>query len=187
MTEPELTNIIIRAQQGDRDAFGLIFEEYSHKIYKFIFLRVRHREVSEDILSDTFIKAWIKLSQITSQKALVSWLYRVASNNIIDYYRLRKETATLEEIENLIEDSYNPVKETDLSLDQKRMLELMRHLPKEQAQVIQYRFFEDLTNAEIAHIMDKTEGAVRVVQHRAINNLKQLLNKQNHEKKHKAN
>ncbi|MBI2356231.1 MAG: hypothetical protein HYV13_03455 [Candidatus Doudnabacteria bacterium] len=88
MTDEELNKLLSEAQSGDHEAFGLIYDEYSGRIYKFIFFRVGHKEVAEDILSETFVKAWNKISQINSYKALSSWFYQVAKNNIVDYYRL---------------------------------------------------------------------------------------------------
>lgn len=181
MTDDELNNLLNKAQSGDREAFGLIYDEYSQKIYKFIFFRTSHKEVAEDILSETFVKAWQKISQINSSKALSAWLYQVAKNNIIDYYRLKKEFVALEEVEDVLEDAQNLVEALNLSLEQTKLLDLLSQLPKEQAAVIKYKYLEELENIEIAHIMNKTEGAIRVLQHRAIQHLKELLN--NNEKK----
>lgn len=178
MNEIELNNAYSRAQQGDQAAFGLIYDYFKEKLYRFIFFRVGHKEVSEDILADTFVKAWLKISQVNSPKALSGWLYQIAKNNIIDYYRIKKTTVDLEEAENaFITDSANIVDEANLEIEHLKMLKLLREIPLEQQEVIRYKFFEDLTNEEIAHIMNKTEGAIRVIQHRAIIKLKELLNK----------
>lgn len=177
MTDQELENLLKKAQKGDREAFGFIFDEFSSKIYKFVFYKTGHKEVSEDILADTFVKAWVKISQINSSKALSGWLYQVAKNNIIDYYRVKKETVALEEVENILEDPYNAIDRVNLSMEQEKVIELLKDLPREQAQVLQYRFIDDLDNSEIAELMNKNEGAIRVIQHRAILNLKQLLDK----------
>ncbi len=187
MTDQELENLLQKAQSGDREAFGFIFDEFSSKIYKFVYFRVGHKEVSEDILADTFVKAWIKISQVNSPKALSSWLYQVAKNNIIDYYRVKKETVALEDVASILEDPYNAIEQVNLNIEQQKIIELLRSLPHEQALVIQYRFFEDLDNAEIAELMGKSEGAIRVIQHRAISNLKQMLGNLsgNHENKRK--
>lgn len=178
MTDLELELILQQAQTGDSEAFGVIYDEYSGRIYKFIFRRVGHKEVAEDVLSDTFLKAWQKLTQISSPRALSSWLYQIARNNVIDYYRLKREVVALEDVEHILEDTRNLIDEVNLSLEQKRILDLLPQLSTEQAAVVKYKFLEELENAEIAHIMDKTEGAIRVIQHRAIANLRRLLNKQ---------
>ena len=176
MTEAELKQILNKAQNGDQEAFGLIYDHFSGKIYNFIYFRVGHKEVAEDILSDSFVKGWQKINQINSPEALSAWLYQIAKNNIIDYYRVKKDTVQLAEVQDFLEDEVNPVDITNLDFDQKKILQLIKHLPIEQQDVIKYKFFEDMTNEEIAYVMGKTEGTIRVIQHRAITKLKELLN-----------
>lgn len=176
MTDAELKQVLAKAQTGDTAAFSRLYDEFAEKLYRFIYFRVGHKEVAEDVLSDTFVKAWQKLTQINSPAALSGWLYQIAKNNIIDYYRIKKDFIPLEEVAEFLEDAVNPVDTINLTLDQGKILELANRLPTEQRLVIQYKFFEDLSNEEIAYILDKTEGAVRVIQHRAIIKLKELLN-----------
>ncbi|OGE83694.1 MAG: hypothetical protein A3B10_04545 [Candidatus Doudnabacteria bacterium RIFCSPLOWO2_01_FULL_44_21] len=176
MTEEELKQFLKQAQSGDSQAFGRIYDEFADKLYRFIFFRVGHREIAEDVLSDTFVKSWQKIHQINSPKSLSAWLYQIARNNIIDYYRLKKESVALEEIADTLEDAVNPIEIINATMQQKKILDVLNQLPTEQRQVIQYRFFEDLSNEEIAFILNKTEGAIRVIQHRAIIRLKELLN-----------
>lgn len=175
MTEEELKLTLEACQAGDTAAFGRIYDHFAARLYKFIFFRVGHKEIAEDILADSFIKAWTKIRQINSAKAFSAWIFQIAKNNIIDYYRVRKSTIAIEEVEQILEDATSPIDETDLRLDQKRILNALTHLPSDQQQVIRYKFFEDLTNAEIAQIMGKTEGSVRVIQHRAIVRLQEML------------
>lgn len=175
MTEEELKNWLQKAQSGDQEAFGRIYDHFADKIYRFIYFRVGHKEVAEDVLSDTFVKSWEKINQINSPSALSGWMYQIAKNNIIDYYRVKKELVALSEVEEFLEDEANPVDSANLSFQQDRILNVLSLLPQDQQQVIKYRFFEDLSNEEIAYVMSKTEGAVRVLQHRAILRLKEIL------------
>ena len=176
MTEEELKIYLQKAQNGEQEAFGLIYDQFAEKIYRFIYFRVGHKEVAEDVLSDTFVKGWQKINQVNSPEALSGWLYQIARNNIIDYYRLKKELVPLEDVENILEDAINPVDNVSASIQQKRILDVMDQLTGEQREVIKYKFFEDLTNEEIAYVLGKTEGAIRVLQHRAVTRLKELLN-----------
>ncbi len=179
MTEAELKQLLQKAQTGDSAAFSRIYDEFAEKLYRFIFFRVGHKEVTEDVLSDTFVKAWQKLASINSPAALSGWLYQIAKNNIIDYYRIKKDFVPLEDVAEFLEDAVNPIDTINLSLDQGKILELIKKLPTEQRLVLQYKFSEDLSNEEIAYVLNKTEGAIRVIQHRALNKLKDLLkNKQ---------
>lgn len=177
MTEQDLQKAFEKAQKLDREAFGVIYDHFSDKLYRFIYFRVGHKEMAEDLLSDTFVKAWTRIGQLTSSKALSSWLYQIAKNNIIDYYRVKKTTIDLEEVAEILEDAASPVDEANLVIEHRVVLQLLDQLPSDQQQIIQYKFFEDLDNAEIAQIMGKSEGSVRVIQHRAVNKLKELVDK----------
>jgi RNA polymerase sigma-70 factor (ECF subfamily) len=178
MTETELKHILKRCQNGETEAFARLYDEFADKLYRFIFFRVGHKEVAEDILADTFIKAWQKISQVNSSEALSGWLYQISRNNIIDYYRVKKESVPLEDVEDFLEDLVNPVDTISLSLDQANLLKFVKELPAEQQAVIKYKFFEDLSNEEVAQILNKSEGAIRVIQHRAVLRLKELTSKQ---------
>ncbi|HEX5430285.1 MAG TPA: RNA polymerase sigma factor [Patescibacteria group bacterium] len=175
MTDEELKSILEACQKGDKSAFGRIYDSYSVRLYRFIYMRVGHKEVAEDILAESFIKAWTKISQVNSSKAFSAWIFQIAKNNIIDYYRVRKSTIAIEEVEQVLEDAADPIDQTELDLDQRRILKALEFLPHDHQQVIRYKFFEDLTNPEIALIMNKTEGAIRVIQHRAIQKLQEIL------------
>ncbi len=177
MNDIELQNLLEKAQKGDRDAFGLIYDHFREKIYKFIYFRVGHKELAEDLLSDTFVKAWQKIEGVNTPKAFVGWLYQVAKNNVIDYYRIKGTSIiAIEEIAEVLPDSTaSPIDKANASVEMTTLMELMEMLPTEQRAVLEYKFFEDLTNEEIAAVMGKSEGAIRVIQHRAIDKLKQLL------------
>jgi RNA polymerase sigma-70 factor (ECF subfamily) len=177
MNELELQNAFEKAQKLDREAFGLIYDHFSEKLYRFIFFRVGHKELAEDILADTFVKAWTKIEQVSNAKAFTSWIYQIAKNNIIDYYRVKKVTIDLEEVVDVLEDASSPIEDANLIIEQRVVVELIEHLAPDQQQVIRYKFFEDLENIEIAQIMGRSEGSIRVIQHRAILRLKELLRK----------
>lgn len=175
MTEAELKQTLQKAQTGDTEAFARLYDEFAEKLFRFIYFRVGHKEVAEDVLSDTFVKAWQKISQVNSPEALSGWLYQIAKNNIIDYYRIKKDFIPLDDVVEFLEDAVNPIDTVNLSLDQTKIFELLKQLSDEHRLVLQYKFFEDLSNEEIGYILNKTEGAIRVIQHRAIIKLKELL------------
>lgn len=178
MTEEELNIAFTKAKSADSEAFARIYDFYAEPIYKFIFFRVGHKEIAEDILSDTFVKAWLKIAQVNSVKALQSWLYQIAKHNVIDYYRIKKSLVSLDEVEEvLLEDAVSAIDEINLEIEQRQIINLLKDLPRDQQQVIKYKFFEDLSNEEIALLLNKTEGAIRVIQHRAITKLKSLINR----------
>jgi RNA polymerase sigma-70 factor, ECF subfamily len=176
MNDQELKQAFERAQKLDREAFGRIYDHFSDKLYKFIYFRVGHKELAEDILADTFVKAWTKIGSVETPKAFTGWLYQIAKNNIIDYYRVKKSTVDLEEVVDYLEDAASPIDDANLMVEHRVVVELIDLLPPDQQQVIRYKFFEELENIEIAQIMGKSEGSIRVIQHRAVAKLKELVN-----------
>ena len=177
-------NIIERAIGGEASAFGRLYDEYQPKIYRFIYLKVGHREEAEDLCHQTFISAWENIGNYRFQGYLFStWLYSIARNKVIDYYRARKQEVDINLLENVLQYEDNIVDRTNFSFQQKAFFEELKKLTDEQQLVIKLKFLDDLDNSEIAQILNKSEGAIRVIQHRAINELKHLLNENenNHE------
>src|SRR5688572_25408281 len=141
MNDQELKQAFEKAQKLDREAFGLIYDHFSEKLYKFIFFRVGHKELAEDILADTFVKAWTKVQQVESPKAFTGWLYQIAKNNIIDYYRVKKVTVDLEEVVEFLEDASSPIDDANLMVEHRVVVELIELLPADQQAIIRYKFF----------------------------------------------
>jgi len=175
--EDALKSLVEQAKNGDQAAFSEIYNLYFKKIYRFIFYRVSHKEVAEDLAEEVFIKAYSHLSRLEDPKSLEGWLYQVARNSVIDYYRSKKMTVALEDVENILEYESNVIDVLNLQDRQKVFLRLLKELGAEQQMVIKLKFLEDLGNEEIAEVLQKSEGAVRVIQHRAITKLQELIKK----------
>jgi len=174
-------NILLRqARSGSQEAFAELYSLYFKKIYKFIFYRVSHKEVAEDLTEEVFIKAHQKISATREDNSFEGWLYQIARNKVIDYYRSKKITVALEDVENILEYESNILNDLHLQDQQKVFLHLLKSLRQEQQMVIKLKFLENLDNAEIAVIMKKNEGAIRVIQHRAIARLQELIKKLGH-------
>lgn len=171
-----LENLVQRALEGDESAFGQIYHLYFEKVYRFVYYRVNHRETAEDLVAETFIRVWDKLSEIEGPSTFNGWIYQIARNLVIDHYRSRKVVVDIAELENFLEYEDNIVDRTNLQFQEKIFLEALKKLSSDQQVVIKLKFLDELTNEEIAKILDKSEGAIRVIQHRAIVELKKLLN-----------
>ena len=167
--------LLANAKQGDQAALAEIYDLYFKKLYRFIFFRVGHKEIAEDLTEDLFVKAFTKLSGITDNNSFEGWLYQIARNLVIDYYRQKKLTVSIDEIENTLEYESNIIDVVDLQQQQKILLRHMKDLTAEQQIVIKLKFLEGLDNAEIAQMLHKNEGAIRVIQHRAIAKLTELI------------
>jgi RNA polymerase sigma-70 factor (ECF subfamily) len=176
--EDFLLALVAQAKQGQERAFGEIYNLYFKKIYKFIFYRVGHKETAEDLAEDVFLKAYAKISSLENPKTFEGWLYQISRNRVIDYYREKKITVALEDVENTLEYESNILDVLNLQDDQKVFLKLLRELPTEQQIVIKLKFLEHLENPQIAELLHKSEGAIRVIQHRAIAKLQLLFKDQ---------
>lgn len=170
-----LENLLIKAKKGETAAFGEIYNLFFKRIYTFIYYRVSHKETAEDLAEEVFLKAYTKLSSVKSAKSLEAWLYQIARNLVIDYYRGKKEQLGLEAVENSLVYEDTILDTLDLSHQQAVINKLMRNLPADYQQILRLKFFENLNNEVIAELTGKSEGAVRVIQFRAIAKLKELF------------
>lgn len=168
-------NIIERAIKGEAEAFGLLYDKYQPQIYRFIYLKVSHREEAEDLTHQVFLKSWEKIDEYKSKEFPFSaWLYKIARNLIIDYYRLKKNNISIDEIiESKIDD---PVASTiEKKLDAEKIKKAISRLNPKYQDVIILRFIEEFSLKETALILNKTEISIKMLQHRAIKNLKKIL------------
>lgn len=171
----QLEAILKKAQAGSDQALTDLYNAYFERIYGFIFYRVSHKETAEDLTEDVFVKVFNKLRGLEELKAFEGWLFQIARNKVIDYYRAKKATVPLEEIENTLEYETNVVDVVNLQTQQIMFIKLLKELTPEQQQVIKLKFLEDIDNDIIAQMLNKTEGAIRVIQHRAVAKLKELI------------
>lgn len=167
--------LLARAKQGESEAFGELYNLYFKRIFKFIYYRVGHKELAEDLSEDVFVKAYTRLASVQKDASFEGWLYQIARNTVIDYYRDKKMLVALDEVENTLEYESNILNVLELQEEQKILLRHLKELEPTQQVVIKLKFLEDLENAEIAALLNKTEGAIRVIQHRALTKLKELI------------
>lgn len=170
-----LENLLIKAKKGETAAFGEIYNLFFKRIYTFIYYRVSHKETAEDMAEEVFLKAYTKLGSIKQAKSLEAWLYQIARNLIIDYYRNKKELVELKEIEQTLSYDDTVLEVLELNHQQKILNELLKELPEDYRQILKMKFFEGLSNEIIAQLTNKSEGAIRVAQFRAITKLKELF------------
>ncbi|OGY62447.1 MAG: hypothetical protein A2745_03175 [Candidatus Harrisonbacteria bacterium RIFCSPHIGHO2_01_FULL_44_13] len=170
-------NIIKQAQAGEAGAFGQLYDHYISPIYRFILLKVGNKHEAEDLCHEVFLSAWQNISgYIPRGFPFSSWLYQIARNSVIDYYRTKKNNLSLEGLdEDFVRVSSAAEDNLDFSLNIEKVTKAIYGLAEEQQEVILLRFVEDMSHKEIAAALNKSEGAIRLVQHRAIKNLKDIL------------
>ncbi|MBW1602635.1 sigma-70 family RNA polymerase sigma factor [Streptomyces sp. JJ66] len=173
-----MMDLVERAQGGDTDAFGQLYDQYSDTVYRYIYYRVGGRATAEDLTSETFLRALRRIGTFTWQgRDFGAWLVTIARNLVADHFkssRFRLEVTTGEmldanEVERSPEDS---VLET---LSKDALLAAVRRLNPQQQECVTLRFLQGLSVAETARIMDKNEGAIKTLQYRAVRTLARLL------------
>lgn len=175
----EEEKLIHSAKNGDEKAFGALYNKYIAPIYRYVFMRVGYRKhEAEDIAHQVFMSAWQNMRTYEMQGfPFSSWLYRIAHNAVIDYYRTQRPSFDLEFVDDNV--AFADVPELENRLDDRMQMEGVRvalaKLEPDQQNVIIMKFVNELENKEIATALGKTEGAVRVIQHRALKQLKSLL------------
>src|SRR3990167_6760246 len=104
------------------------------------------------------------------------WSFHIGCNLVIFYYRAKKVTVNIDDLENVLEYDDNILERTNFDFDQRMFMDALRKLGADQQLVLKLKFLDELENDEIAVLLNKSEGAIRVIQHRAIAELKKLLN-----------
>lgn len=164
--------ILAAVKTGQMQFFGQIYDRYSKQIYKYIYNRVSNKDIAEDILSETFLKSLKNINNVRAdQGTLAPWLYKIASNLIIDYYRFKKPTV---DIENIKEQSSDE-DASALATDGEMFLEaqqLLNSLNKKQKEIVIMRLWDGLSYKEIMEITGIKEGNCKVIFSRALATLK---------------
>lgn len=160
---PSLEASIQDCQNGRLDAFSSIYEHFVDKIYRFVFHKTMDDTVTEDIVSDVFFKALKHIENFSgnTEQELSSWLYRIAYNSIIDFYRTKKEHTELEVIEETHGTSPEYAGKLDDTMTLEWVLTYLDTLPKEQKNIIIMRVWDDLSYKEIAEITGKSVDACK--------------------------
>jgi RNA polymerase sigma-70 factor, ECF subfamily len=169
--------LVKKAQKGDTDAFSVVYDSFVDQIYRYVYFRVPKGEV-EDIVEMVFLKAWEKIRQYQpGRKSFSAWIYRIAHNLVIDTYRFKKDKGVVELTPNVPEyrREHNPIKMTENALHADKLKDALSKLKKNYKQIIVLKFMNDLPNSEIAQIINKSEGSVRILQFRALKALKKEL------------
>ena len=178
MTDGE-DKLIQDAVRGEASAFGLLYDRYQPQIYRFVAIKVSHREEAEDLTHQVFLHAWTHVHTYEDFGfPFSSWLYRIARNKVIDHYRTKKNVIAIEEVD---EEQFATTATYDADLDAKFTVEEVKRalhkLKPEYQDVIIMRFVEDYSLKDTAKALEKSEGAIKLMQHRAIKQLQSLLKK----------
>jgi RNA polymerase sigma-70 factor (ECF subfamily) len=158
LTEQEA---IAQIAAGNTEAFGVVYDLYIEKIYKFVYYRTHHKQTAEDLTSVVFTKAFNKFSSFDKRANFATWLFRVARNTVIDHYRTKKSVSDIEEAFDL-SDSTNISRDYEHKEKMAQAKKYLAQLPEEQRDLVIMRLWDGLSYAEIAEITGKTEANLRV-------------------------
>ena len=174
----DVEELVDKAIDGDGAAFGRLYDMHVDRVYRHIYYRISNTADTEDLTQQVFIKAWQAIARYKKTASpFLAWLLRISHNLIIDFYRSKKSETFIDfdvvaskaesDPERLVEDQFT----------QQEIRKAILKLKGDQQQVIMMRFIEDFSYAEIAASVGKSEGAIRVILHRGLANLKKIIGK----------
>ena len=178
----EIWDLVRRAQAGDTEAFGQIYDRYIDTVFRYIYFRVSRRDLAEDLTSETFLRALKRINSFTWQgRDFGAWLVTIARNLMADHFksgRYRLEVATADVLDADKEESGpegNPETAVVDKITNATLLEAVKELNADQQECIVLRFLQGFSVAETARAMNKNEGAIKALQYRAVRTLGRLL------------
>ncbi|MDG4791629.1 sigma-70 family RNA polymerase sigma factor [Micromonospora sp. WMMD1102] len=178
----EVWALVERAQAGEPEAFGLIYDRYVDTVFRFVYFRVGNRQLAEDLTSDTFLRALKRIGSFTWQgRDLGAWLVTIARNLVADHFksgRYRLEVTTGDVLDADREDrgpEGSPEAAVVEHITNVALLTAVKQLNPEQQECIVLRFLQGFSVAETAQAMGKNEGAIKALQYRAVRALARLL------------
>ena len=173
MEEKEDDILVLECTRGDTQAFGVLYDRYLDRIYRFIYYKVWNKETAEDITSDVFHKAFQKIDSYDRGKGTFSaWIYRIARNAVIDHYRTVKKTVNIDDAFDIGEED-RTIEEHDILLNLGRVREFLEKLTARQREIITLRIWEDHSYREIAELIGGTEDSAKMAFSRAMKELRE--------------
>jgi len=169
-----------KAAVGDEEAFGILYERYVTRIYNYIYYRTGNVYDAEDLTARVFYRAMRHIHNYNDRGLPISaWLYRIAHNLVANWHRdnSRRKEIFLEDTLLGSGLNYHPEQELLISEERQRLLLIIRTLPADRQQLLILKNIENLSNAEIGQVMNRTEGAVKSLYHRTLLSLRKEFKK----------
>lgn len=173
--DPEL-ELLARAIDGDAEAYGDLYERYVEDIYRYIHRWVGETSQAEDLTETVFLKAWKALAGFTPGKVpFRAWLFRVARNLLIDHHRMRHRYNHLPAEPWLSDPSPSPEQRLIETEQNQQLADALQQLSPEHREILSLRFLSGLSHADAAKVVGRSEGAVRMLQFRALKALQAAM------------
>jgi RNA polymerase sigma-70 factor (TIGR02952 family) len=174
----DVWELVRRAQEGDAEAFGQLYDHYVTMVHRYLYHRVGDRALAEDLTSETFVRALRRIDSLSFQgRDVGAWLVTIARNLVLDHvkssrFRLEVTTADMRDADRATDGPEDAVVQ---QLTNEQLLSCIRQLGGEQQECISLRFLQGLSVSETAEVMGKKDGAIKALQHRAVRRLARLL------------
>jgi RNA polymerase sigma-70 factor (ECF subfamily) len=179
MSRNDEAQLIRRAKQGDEAAFAEIFTRHHDAVYTYLLYRVNDVQVAEDLTGEVFLRLVARIDRFTYRgRPILAWLYTVARNLMVDHQRKNVQASVLELEDRWVSSDPSPPEVAERGLTRECLTRSLKHLTEEQQRVIVHRLIEGRSNAEVASLLGKTEGAVKSLQHRALASLRRAVAKE---------
>lgn len=176
MSETPSDNLLLRAQRGEPGAFELFYERFHEGIFRFLYYRLGNQQAAEDLTSETFLRL---IKALPDYRAMGlppgAWAYQVARNLAVDYFRKERVRSEVMLEDQLLAGDDDPPAETEKRLTHVELLTALKQLGEDQREVIVMRFVSGLPLSETAQAMNRSEDAVKGLQHRALMTLRRFF------------
>lgn len=174
--EVNIQHLVKLARAGDSDAFGELYDIFLDKVYRFVYIRVGNRADAEDIAEQIFVSMFTAIKRyVDDGMPFEAWMYKIARNKVIDYYRTRKSHVQLEDVAEVPDTQTLPEEHADAVLSKEAVMKSLTQIAPVYQEIIILKFIEDKTNEEISVIVGKPVAHIRVLQHRAIGALRKVV------------
>ena len=193
MTLSDERSVVERARSGDGGAFGQIYQAYVDRVYSFVLYQVRESSLAEDLTQEVFIQAMRGLATLEWRGSLAPWLLRIARNTVYDHWRRQarrpervlsaaewgedeeEAESRLDRLASRSQDEDETMHLVELSVDRDQIARAMQQLTELQQQVLLLRFGSGLSILETAEAMERSDGAIKNLQHHAVRALRKAL------------
>ena len=180
INELEIQDLIKRIQGGKSELFGQIFDIFADRIFRFAYFKIGDREIAKDLVSEVFLGAFQSINRYKHQSnaKFSTWLFSITHKKIVNFYRQQKirNNISLDKVSNiLIDETESNLEKTNKKLQHQLILDYVAKLPENLKEILILKFIEELDYPEIQQITGKKEGNIRVLVHRALKQLGDML------------
>jgi len=182
--ESNLSEVLTRAQEGDQRAFDVIYQRFGDPLFRYLYARCGDASQAEELHGDLWLRVVERLGSFRPppngvDAAFAAWLYRIAYNLVIDSVRRRHGSGVPLDLD-IASREPAPEEQIIAASETEALRAAIDRLTPDQREVVVMRFFEERSNAEVAALTGRTEGAVKVMQHRALGSLARFLGIERH-------